>query len=175
MVLEPKFGRVLQEKSEAGEDGHPVLVVDPSKTLQVESTGNPMVGCFGSFTTLSTTEDNPRTSRARIRDRNASKAFQAVLKGFLWVLRVEMRSLALVHGYDASDGNGCASKGGPAFSNFLQDLHVITESPVNFVWILDNNIRPLAFLLSFAGKLPNAFLQDLCELGRNFRINLGSF
>ena len=133
MVLEPEFGRVLQKKSKAGEDGHPVLVVDPSETLQVESTGNPMVGCFGSFTTLTTTEDNPRTSRTRIRDRNASKAFQAVLKGFLWVLRVEMRSLALVHGYDASDGNGCASKGGPAFSNFLQDLNVAAESGISCI------------------------------------------
>ena len=135
MVLEPEFGRVLQKKSEAGEDGHPVLVVNSSKTLQVELTGNPMVACFGSFTTLTTTEDNPRTSRTRIRDRNASKAFQAVLKGFLWVLRVEMRSLALVHGYDASDGNGCASKGGPAFSNFLQDLNVAAESGVSCIWV----------------------------------------
>ena len=135
MVLEPEVGRVLQEKSEAGEDGHPVLVVDPSKTLQVKRTWNPMVGCFGSFTTLSTTEDNPRTSRARICDRNASKAFQAVLKGFLWVLRVEMRSLALVHGYDASDGNGCASKGGPAFSNFLQDLNVAAESGISCIGV----------------------------------------
>ena len=135
MVLEPESGRVLQEKSKAGEDGHPVLVVDPSKTLQVESTGDPMVGCFGSFTTFTTTEDNPRTSRTRIRDRNASKAFQAVLKGFLWVLRVEMRSLALVHGYDASDGNGCASKGGPAFSNFLQDLNVAAESGISCIGV----------------------------------------
>ena len=135
MVLEPEFDRVLQEKSKAGEDGHPVLVVDPSETLQVKLTGNPMVGCFGSFTTLTATEDNPRTSRTRIRDRNASKAFQAVLKGFLWVLRVEMRSLALVHGYDASDGNGCASKGGPAFSNFLQDLNVAAESGVSCIWV----------------------------------------
>jgi len=133
VVLKPESGRLLQEKSEAGKDGHPVLVVDPSETLQVERTGNPMVGCFGSFTTLSTTEDNPRTSRTRIRDRNASKAFQTVLKGFLWVLRVEMRSLALVHGYDAPDGNGCASKGGPAFPDLLQDLNVAAESGISCI------------------------------------------
>ena len=80
MVLQPEGCRLLQEKSQAGEDGHPVFVVDPSKALQVEGTRDPMVSCFCGLTTFSTAEDNPRASRARKGYGNASKAFEAVLK-----------------------------------------------------------------------------------------------
>ena len=71
---------MLQEKPQAGEDGHPILVVDPSKALQVDGTRDAMVGCFCGFTTLTTTKDSPRASRARKGNGNASKAFKAVLK-----------------------------------------------------------------------------------------------
>ena len=69
-------------------------------------------------------------------------------------------------------------KGSSSLPNFLHDLHIISQSPVNFVWIPHNNIGPranTAFFLCLAGKLSNAFFQDLCELCRNFRINFGSF
>ena len=79
-MLEPEGCGVLEEKSQAGEDGHPVFVVNPSKALQVKGTGDTMVGCFCSFTTLTTTEDDPGTSRTRVGNGNASKAFKAVLK-----------------------------------------------------------------------------------------------
>ena len=80
MVLQPEGGRVLQQKSQAGEDGHPVLVVDPSKALQVDGTRDPMVGGFCGLTTLTTAEDDPRASGAWKGNGNASEAFEAVLK-----------------------------------------------------------------------------------------------
>ena len=80
MVFKPERCRVLQEKSQTGEDGHPVFVVDPSKALQVESTRDPMVGRFCGFTTLTTAEDDTRATRARKSNGNASHAFEAVLK-----------------------------------------------------------------------------------------------
>ena len=70
----------MQEKPQAGEDGHPILVVDPSKALQVDGTRDPMVGSFCGLPTLTTAEDDPRAAGARKGDRNASQAFEAVLK-----------------------------------------------------------------------------------------------
>ena len=71
---------MLQEKPQAGEDGHPILVVHPSKALQVDGTRDPMVGSFCSLTTLTTAEDDPRASGAWKGNGNASEAFEAVLK-----------------------------------------------------------------------------------------------
>ena len=80
MVLQPESGGVLQEKSQAGEDSHPVFVVNPSKALEVDGTRDPMVGSFCGLPTLTTAEDDPRAAGARKGDRNASQAFEAVLK-----------------------------------------------------------------------------------------------
>ena len=126
---------MLQEKPQAGEDGHPILVVHPSKALQIDGTRDPMVGSFCGLTTLTTAEDDPRASGAWKGNRNASEAFEAVLKGSLGVFRVEMGSLALVHGNDASDWNGSASNRSSAFSNFLQDFHISTYSWVGGIGV----------------------------------------